>query len=75
MEKINVHIRGFICDSPAKSFICGIKGHMAYSGFAKCQQVGEKVDNVVTYSTTAGKKEQTKASEQDNCMHLLDLGV
>ncbi|KAI8121707.1 hypothetical protein CVS40_7336 [Lucilia cuprina] len=54
--KINVHIRVFICDSPAKSFICGVKGHMAYNGCAKCQQVGQKVDNVVTYSTITGEK-------------------
>lgn len=55
-EMLKVEIRAFICDAPAKSFVCGIKGHNSLSGCPKCQQVGQRVDNVTTFSTTTGEK-------------------
>lgn len=26
-KKVNIQIRAFVCDAPAKAFVCGIKGH------------------------------------------------
>uniref|UniRef100_A0A0K8USQ8 Transposase domain-containing protein n=1 Tax=Bactrocera latifrons TaxID=174628 RepID=A0A0K8USQ8_BACLA len=44
----------FVCDAPAKAFLCGIPGHTSRHGCAKCNQVGRKKDGVLTYSTKAG---------------------
>lgn len=33
-------IKGFICDAPAKSFICYIKGHTGFYSYTKCFQKG-----------------------------------
>lgn len=35
-----VSISGFICDFPAKSFICRVKGHTGYFGCTKCETEG-----------------------------------
>lgn len=55
-EKVDVKIRALICDAPAKAFVCGIRGHMSLVGCTKCQQVGQRIDNVTTFSITAGEK-------------------
>lgn len=47
-EIVNVQIRGFICDAPAKSLITGVKNHNAYHG---CIQ-GEYIKNRVTFPDT-----------------------
>lgn len=31
----NIHCRSFVCDSPARSFILGVKGHTGYSSCIK----------------------------------------
>ncbi|XP_073841182.1 uncharacterized protein [Musca autumnalis] len=54
-KKINIHLRAIICDAPAKAFVCGIKGHNSFNGCTKCQQIGERVDNVNTYSIFCGE--------------------
>lgn len=52
--KIEVEFRAFICDAPARSFLCGIKGHNSLNGCSKCYQVGTSVDNVTTFNTVSG---------------------
>lgn len=46
---IEVNIRAFICDAPAKSYCTGVKSHNAYFGCSKCTQEGVYVQNRVTY--------------------------
>lgn len=55
-KTINIKIRAFICDAPAKAFVCGIKGHMSSNGCSKCQQYAKKIDGVMRYSETVGDK-------------------
>lgn len=40
---ISFKIRAFVCDAPAKSFLCGIPGHTSRHGCPKCTQVGKKL--------------------------------
>lgn len=40
-QKILVTIRSFICDSPARAFIKGIKAHNAYFGCDRCHVEGD----------------------------------
>lgn len=49
-----VVIRAFICDTPARSYICGVKGHNALNGCSKCHQKGKRVQNVTTFSSIPG---------------------
>lgn len=44
-------IRAFICDTPARAFMCGVKGHTSFNGCTKCHQSGWRINNVNTYST------------------------
>lgn len=41
---------GLICDAPAKSFVCYIKGHTGYHSCTKCYVEGNFVDNRVCFS-------------------------
>lgn len=50
---IRVAIRAFICDAPARSFICGVMGHNSFHGCTRCTQVGKTISNVVTFSTVS----------------------
>lgn len=50
---INLKIRLFICDAPARAFLTGAVGHTAANGCSKCVQKGRKIKNTLTYSTTA----------------------
>lgn len=53
--KTKVSIRSFVCDTPARSYVCGIKGHNAINGCSKCDQKGVRIANVTTFSTSVGK--------------------
>lgn len=52
--KINIKIRAFVCDTPARSYICGIRGHNSLNGCSKCDQKGVSISRVTTFSTTSG---------------------
>lgn len=54
-KEIKLRIRAFICDAPAKAFLCGIVGHTSVHGCSKCVQVGKKINNVLTYSSEASQ--------------------
>lgn len=47
--KIEVKIRSFICDAPARSSILGTKSHTAYFGCLKCEVEGEFIKNRVSF--------------------------
>jgi len=46
---IRIKLNAIICDAPAKSFICGIKGHTGYFSSTKCIQEGEFINNKVVF--------------------------
>lgn len=48
-RNINCRLESLICDTPAKSFILGVKGHCDYSSCTKCQTEGEYVGNRICF--------------------------
>ncbi|KAK5647869.1 hypothetical protein RI129_002761 [Pyrocoelia pectoralis] len=46
---INVTVRSFCCDMPARCFIKNVKGHNAYYGCDKCIAKGEMINKRMTY--------------------------
>uniref|UniRef100_A0A1I8GBY1 Transposase domain-containing protein n=1 Tax=Macrostomum lignano TaxID=282301 RepID=A0A1I8GBY1_9PLAT len=57
IEGVNIKIRklDFICDAPARSFICKTLGHNSHAGCFYCRSIGKTVDRRVVYPTTAGE--------------------
>ncbi len=47
-----IKIKGFICDAPARSFVCAIKNHNGYYGCGKCEVKGAYVQNRVVFLKT-----------------------
>lgn len=52
---INIKIRAFVCDTPCRTFICGIRGHNSLNGCSKCEQKGSSISRVTTFCTSVGK--------------------
>lgn len=50
-RKMQLQVRAFICDAPARAFLCNIVGHNSFIGCIKCYQVGTRVNNVNTFSS------------------------
>ena len=48
-KQFNIAVRSFICDTPARSFIKNVKGHMSFDGCERCKVKGEKIDNTVVF--------------------------
>lgn len=46
-KHIQIKIGAFICDTPARAHVLGIKSHAAYSGCPRCAQEGEYVGRVI----------------------------
>ena len=42
-------MNALICDSPARAFVCCVKGHNAYSGCSKCEQKGTYYRRRIVY--------------------------
>lgn len=51
-QKKKFEIRLFSCDSPARSFVTGVKYHQAFDGCSKCCQKGVRRSNRTVYSTS-----------------------
>lgn len=51
-KTIEVRIRAFICDTPARAYVTGIKGHNAYFGCGKCVQEGTYNTGRMTFPET-----------------------
>lgn len=50
-RQLKFDIRAFVCDAPARSFMCSIVGHNSLIGCCKCYQIGKRIRNVTTFST------------------------
>lgn len=48
-KKLTVSVKGFICDTPAKSFILNTKGHTGYYSCTKCCQKGVWMQSRMTF--------------------------
>jgi hypothetical protein len=46
---LNVKVKAFVCDTPARAFIKCIKGHTGLYGCEKCVQKGESIDHRVVF--------------------------
>lgn len=53
-RNISMVLRCLVCDTPARSFACGVPGHTSCHGCMKCTQKAKKVNNVLTYCCTSG---------------------
>lgn len=42
-QKIEVNLKGLICDAPAKSMVLNVKGHSGYNSCSKCKIKGEGI--------------------------------
>jgi hypothetical protein len=51
---LNIRIRCFTCDAPARAFISCTKYHTAFEGCPKCAQKGEKVEYTTVYKNFVG---------------------
>lgn len=60
---LKVKIRAFICDTPARAFLCDVVGHNALNGCMKCYQVGTKINNVTVFSS----KSSDLRTDEDFC--------
>lgn len=71
-NSINVLIRAIICDTPARSYVCGIKGHTALNGCSKCTQKGQRIRNVIVFSSFTGdlRTDTGFANRFDKDFHL-----
>lgn len=83
---IKINIRSFVCDTPARSFICQIVGHNALEGCCKCDQQGRRLNNRTVFSSSCGTlrtdndfQERRHASFHrktvDQKLELEDLGI
>ncbi|XP_017477108.1 PREDICTED: uncharacterized protein LOC108367073 isoform X2 [Rhagoletis zephyria] len=54
-RSFQIDLRAFICDAPARSFMCSTVGHNALIGCEKCYQRGQRINNVTTFSTASAE--------------------
>ncbi len=59
---MNVFLKAFVCDAPARSFIKCTKTHGGYSACEKCTVSGEYYENRVVYKTDKSEVERTNVS-------------
>lgn len=69
---MSVIIKGFICDSPAKSFILNIKGHTGYHSCTKCAQSGVWMHHRMTFPEFDAKARTNEAflKQEDEDFHI-----
>lgn len=53
-NQINVDIRNFICDAPARSYLKCVLGHSSTNGCERCDQEGEWNGRQTVFSTRSG---------------------
>lgn len=82
-KQIKIKIGAFICDTPARAHILGIKSHAAYSGCPRCCQEGEYHGRMTFPETNAQMRTnvsfRTRADEnhhnQDTILEELDIDL
>lgn len=70
-RKLTVAVKGFVCDSPAKSFILNTKGHTGYSSCTKCTQRGVWIHHRMTFpdSDAPSRTHDGFLNKQDDEFH------
>lgn len=51
-SEVLLKVRSFICDTPAKTFLTGTKGHTGYFGCSNCVQEGTYIDRRMCFTET-----------------------
>ncbi|XP_046554432.1 uncharacterized protein LOC124263771 [Haliotis rubra] len=69
--KIEVSISCFICDTPARAFVKGVKGHNGYSGCDKCLQNGKWLNKMTFPETKAPLRTDLQFDEMADEEHHL----
>lgn len=66
-----VKIHSFICDAPARAFICGIKNHTGYYACGKCSVKGKYIENrvVLTKLSSPLRTDQTFRGREQTGHH------
>jgi len=81
---VQVGIKGFICDAPARAFIKCIKGHGGYYGCERCTQKGEYIENKIVFPLNDSQKrtdssfrlqDQTEHHKASSPLMQLDIGL
>lgn len=77
---VNFHLKGFVCDAPARAFITCTKGHTGFSACSKCTQTGEWHHDRVVFSEKVGEPRTDDRFGTDEEHHrghtiLTELGV
>jgi len=63
-------IQAFICDGPARAFICNIKSHSGYYGCSKCTVKGKYIENrVVLTKTNSEHRTDSSFRNRDQPQH------
>lgn len=72
-----IKVRAFICDTPAKNSICGVKGHNGYSGCGKCNQTGVHLENRMTFPELNAQNRTNKSfrEKHDKKHHKYDTPI
>lgn len=84
-EKVfNIKLRAFCCDTPALSFIKGIKGHTGYFGCSKCTVEGDYKNNRMCFLDINSslrtdesflKRMQEEHHKTDSVLEQLPIGM
>lgn len=72
---INVTVKGFICDAPARAFVKCIMGHNAFHGCEKCLVKGTRVENRTVFldSNAPRRTDSSFVEYMHKEHHKLDL--
>ena len=79
-----IHVKGFVCDAPARAFVKCIKGHNGFYGCERCIQKGTRVDNRTVFPDINALKrtdasfalfQQVQHHKPDAVSPLLELNI
>lgn len=71
-KNVDIKIRSFICDAPARAAILGTKSHAAYFGCSKCCQEGLYIKNRMTFPETNARlrTDESFRNREDEHYHV-----
>lgn len=71
-----VIIRAFVCDSPARAFLCGVYGHAAIHGCSKCNQCCISINLRRVYLTERGEpRTDDTFRNRTHPLEMLNVGM